>query len=143
MSAIVLASLAIRIFAVITACRLLVSIRDWRLAFFAAAVAFLCVDQALLLANEPFGWPLVFTGTWQQFAALFVSILLFLTMIFLQQVIENYRKRTQTLSAANENLQKEVRAKQEIENALSESEVSNRTKIPLSGQYEPRTSDPS
>ena len=128
MSAIVLASFAIRVFAVLTACRLAFTIRDWRLAFFAAAVGFLCVDQGLLLAEETFGWPFVFSGTWQQFAGLFVSILVFLTMVFLEQVIEQYRTRESNLSAANQSLKKEVMAKQEIEKALSESEVSNRTK---------------
>ena len=128
MSAILLASIAIRVFALLTALRLLIGNKDYRMGFFIVTIAVMVVDQLLPLFQTDQLWPIVFEVDVQTLTALFVSILIFLTLVYLDAVLRSYRYKSLRLTAARKKLQREVDANQAVKEALGAAEMASRTK---------------
>lgn len=99
MSAILIISIALRLAATGWALYLLVRVRDWRIGFLAAMIALMATRQILTLSGQHLELPISFSGNWDEIPGLGVSILAFLSLFFVGELIRDHRDRADTLSA--------------------------------------------
>jgi len=97
-SAILIISIALRLAATGWALYLLVRVRDWRIGFLAAMIALMATRQVLTLSGQHLELPLSFSGNWDEIPGLGVSILAFLSLFFIGELIRDDRDRADTLA---------------------------------------------
>jgi PAS domain S-box-containing protein len=120
MSVILVISVGMRVAALAWSVRLLVLLRDWRLAFFSAMLALMALRQSLTLLKSPEPWPINFSANLDELPGLAVSVLAFLALIFLERTLSAERRRSRKLEG-------EIGERRRAEAALRKSEELFRT----------------
>jgi len=118
MSLILSVSVLIRLVAMIWAFRLWQRIRDWRIGFLGAMVALMALRQTLTLSKKGFSWPPQLTSGMDEMPGLAVSVLALLAIIFLGRMIADERRRSSELTAANQELERQITRRHEAEDSL-------------------------
>ncbi len=97
MSAILVVSIVLRLTSAGLALYLLARIRDWRIALVAVTVGLMAVRQIMTLSGQPLDLPLTFDASWDELPGLAISVLVFLSLFFLGDLIRRDRSRADTL----------------------------------------------
>ena len=104
MSLTLLVSIVIRVIALGWSIRLLAHLRDWRMAFLSAMLALMALRQTLTLIGSTASLKISVTAQLIELPGLAVSILAFLSVLFLERIITERRKIRNALRSSEERL---------------------------------------
>ncbi|MCH9049943.1 MAG: SpoIIE family protein phosphatase [Proteobacteria bacterium] len=104
MSFILLTSITIGLFAFGGALYLMWRQRDWRIAFLAAMAAVVILRETAALLGAPLTWTISFPGPNQDLPGLIVSIMVWVSVFFLERMIRERRQAEEGLKRAQEEL---------------------------------------
>jgi two-component system cell cycle sensor histidine kinase/response regulator CckA len=104
LSLILLVSIVIRIIALGWSIRLLAHLRDWRMGFLSAMLALMALRQTLTLVGSATSTKISVTAQPTELPGLVVSILAFLSVLFLERIITERRTIKETLRSSEERL---------------------------------------
>jgi signal transduction histidine kinase/CheY-like chemotaxis protein len=104
LSLILLTSILIRIIALGWSVRLLANLRDWRMGFLSAMLALMALRQTLTLIGSTTSLKISVTAQATELPGLAVSVLAFLSVLFLERIITERRKIKRTLLLSEERL---------------------------------------
>ena len=97
MSAILVVSIVLRLTSAGLALYMLARIRDWRIAVVAVTVGLMAARQLMTLSGQPLEFPLTFDASWDELPGLAVSVLVFLSLFFIGDLIRRDRMRADSL----------------------------------------------
>jgi len=104
LSLILLTSILIRLIALGWSVRLLAHLRDWRMGFLSAMLALMALRQTLTLVESTISPKLSVTAQATELPGLAVSVLAFLSVLFLERIISERRKIRNELRSSEERL---------------------------------------
>lgn len=104
MSLILLTSILVRIFALGWSIRLLAHLRDWRMGFLSAMLALMALRQTLTLIGSSTSLNVSVTAQASELPGLAVSVLAFLSVLFLERIITERRDIRDALRSSEERL---------------------------------------
>lgn len=104
MSFILLTSILIRVVALGWSFRLLAHLRDWRMGFLSAMLALMALRQTLTLIDTSESLEIFFTTQITELPGLAVSVLAFLSVLFLERIITERKKIRTALQSSEERL---------------------------------------
>jgi two-component system cell cycle sensor histidine kinase/response regulator CckA len=104
LSLILLVSIAIRVTALGWSIRLLAHLRDWRMGFLSAMLALMALRQTLTLIDSTTSLKISLTAQPNELPGLAVSILAFLSVLFLERIITERRQIRSELQSSEERL---------------------------------------
>ena len=104
MSLILLTSILIRVVALGWSIRLLTHLRDWRMGFLSAMLALMTLRQTLTLIESSASPKLTVTAHMIELPGLAVSVLAFLSVLFLERIITEQKKIRNELQSSEERL---------------------------------------
>jgi len=99
-----LVSIVIRVIALGWSIRLLAHLRDWRMAFLSAMLALMALRQTLTLIGSTASLKISVTAQLIELPGLAVSVLAFLSVLFLERIITERRKIRNTLRSSEDQL---------------------------------------
>jgi two-component system cell cycle sensor histidine kinase/response regulator CckA len=104
LSLILLVSIVIRVIALGWSIRLLTNLRDWRMGFLSAMLALMALRQTLTLIGSSTSLEISVTAQPTELPGLAVSLLAFLSVLFLERIITERRKIRNALHSSEERL---------------------------------------
>jgi two-component system cell cycle sensor histidine kinase/response regulator CckA len=104
LSLILIVSIAIRVIALVWSVRLLAHLRDWRMGFLSAMLALMALRQTLTLIGSSTSLKISVTAQTSELPGLAVSVLAFLSVIFLGSIITERKKIRTALESSEERL---------------------------------------
>ncbi|MBI4249641.1 MAG: response regulator [Elusimicrobia bacterium] len=105
MNHIITASTLICLIAIVWSVVLFRRVRDWRIGFLTLTLALMVAHQLPALFPHSQDWLMPITGHDRRLLGLFISILIFLAVFFLERIISRQKKSEQDLAGANRSLQ--------------------------------------